>query len=152
MITGLEEAVAAVIEAALAEDDTIAAVPYVVVPATTREEVPGNKTIVAVRLSQGDRTMVELIDAIAEIIVGTPAKSESTSIASHKLMEQAVDRVFSPGAMIGEVTIKAALSTAIAAKVDGYLGGGFFNQGWQPGREDTSWVPYLAVKIGAVRE
>ena len=153
MITDLEEAVAATITAALALDATIAAVPYVVWASTTRSEVPGNKTVVAVRVQQGDRSMVALIDAVAEVFVATPANNESTSIASHKLMEKAVDRIFSPGTEIGEgITVAAYLSTAIEAAIAGYTGGGFFNEGWQPGRDDTNFQPTLRVKIGAVRE
>lgn len=152
MITGLEEAVVALLDAALAEDTTISAVPYAVIAATSRTEAPGDRTVVAVRVSQGERSMVALVDAIAEIIVGTPAKNEATSVASHQLMEAAVDRVFSPGATVDGDAIKDALAAAIEANVEGYTGAGFFNQGWQPGREDTSWIPYLSVKVGAMRE
>ena len=154
MITDLEEAVAATITAVLAEDASIAAVPYVVRASTTRAEVPGDRTVVAVRLQQGDRSMVALIDAVAEIIVATPANNEDTSIAGHKLIEKAVDRVFSPGTTIGDedVTVAAYLSTQIETKIDGYTGGGFFNEGWAPGRDDTNFLPVLRVKVGAVRE
>lgn len=156
MITDLEEAVAATISAVLAEDASIAAVPYVVRASTTRAEVPGDRTVVAVRVQQGDRSMVALVDALAEIIVGTPANNEDTTIAGHKLIEKAVDRVFSPGTEIGEgeeaVTVAAYLSTQIETKIDGYTGGGFFNEGWSPGRDDTNFLPVLRVKVGAVRE
>lgn len=154
MITDLEDAVAATVTAALAEDATVTAIPYSVWSSTTREEVPGDRTVVAVRVQQGDRSMVALVDAIAEIFVATPANNASTSIASHRAMEKAVDRVFSPGTTIGEapVTVAAYLSTEIEARLDGYTGGGFFNEGWQPGRDDTNFQPTLRVKIGAVRE
>lgn len=156
MITNLEEAVAATIEAALDEDATIAAVPYVVWASTTRDEVPGNKSVIAVRLQQGDRSMVALIDAVAEIFVATPANNEDTPISGHRLLEQAVDRVFSPGTTIGtgeaEKTVAAYLSDEIEARIVGYTGGGFFNEGWQPGRDDTAFQPALRVKIGAVRD
>jgi hypothetical protein len=156
MITDLEEAVAATITAVLAEDATISAVPYVVRASTTRAEVPGDRTVVAVRVQQGDRSMVALIDAVAEIIVATPANNEDTSIAGHKLVEKAVDRVFSPGTEIGEgeeaVTVSAHLSGEIEDRIAGYTGGGFFNEGWAPGRDDTNFLPVLRVKVGAVRE
>ena len=153
MITDLEEAVAATITAALALDDSIAAVPYVVWASTTRSEVPGNKTVVAVRVQQGDRSMVALLDGVAEIFVATPANNEDTSIAGHKLMEKAVDRVFSPNTEIGEgITVAAYLSDEIEDRLTGYTGGGFFNEGWQPGRDDTNFQPTLRIKIGAVRE
>lgn len=156
MITDLEEAVAATITAALAEDETISAVPYVVRASTTRAEVPGDRSVVAVRVQQGDRSIVALIDAVAEIIVGTPANNEDTSIAGHKLVEKAVDRVFSPGTTIGtgddEKTVTVYLSDEIEDRIDGYTGGGFFNEGWSPGRDDTNFLPVLRVKIGAVRE
>lgn len=156
MITDLEEAVAATISAVLAEDASIAAVPYVVRASTTRAEVPGNASIVAVRLQQGDRSMVALLDGLVEIYVATPANNEDTSITGHKLVEKAVDRVFSPGTTIGEgedeVTVADYLSAQIEAKIDGYTGGGFFNEGWSPGRDDTHFQPALRVKIGAVRE
>jgi hypothetical protein len=156
MITDLEEAVAAVITAALADDASIAAVPYVVRSSTTREEVPGNASVIAVRMQQGDRTMVALLDGIAEIFVATPANNEETSVAGHRLLEQALDRVFSPGTTIGEdeaeQSIAAALSDEIEARITGYTGAGFFNQGWQPAREETYFQPSLTVKIGAVRD
>ena len=156
MITDLEEAVAAVVEAVMAEDTSLAGVPYVVRASTTREEVPGNASVVAVRLQQGERTMVALFDGIAEIFVATPANNEETSVAGHRLLEQALDRVFSPGTTIGEdeaeQSIAEAISAAIEARITGYTGAGFFNQGWQPGREETYFQPSLSVKIGAVRE
>lgn len=156
MITDLEDAVAAVVEAVLSEDAALSAVDYVVRSSTTREEVPGNASVIAVRVQQGDRSMVALIDAIAEIFVATPANNEDTPLANHRLLEKAVDRVFAPGTILGEggdeETIAQALATEIETRIDGYTGGGFFNEGWQPGREDTYFQPSLRVKIGAVRE
>jgi hypothetical protein len=97
--------------------------------------------------------MVALLDATAEIFVATPANNEDTSIAGHKLIEKAVDRVFSPGTEIGEgVSVAEYLSDEIEAAIDGYTGGGFFNEGWQPGRDDTNFQPALRIKVGAVRE
>jgi hypothetical protein len=73
-----------------------------------------------------------------------------------RLLEQAVERVFSPGTTVGEdeeeKSITAALSDAIEAHVSGYTGGGFFNEGWTPASEETYWAPSLRVKIGAVRD
>lgn len=156
MITDLEEAVASVVRAAMLEDTSIAAVPYTVRSSTTRDVEPGNASVIAVRLQQGDRTMASLFESIVEIFVATPANNEDTSVAGHKLLEQAVERVFSPGTTVGTgaslKTISAALSDAIEAQVVGYTGGGFFNEGWTPAREDTAWTPSLRVKVGAVRD
>lgn len=156
MITDLEDAVAAVVSAVLEEDASLSAVDYVVRSSTTRAEVPGNASVVAVRLQQGDRSMVALIDAIAEIFVATPANNEDTPLANHRLLEKAVDRIFAPGTVVGEggdeETITEALAAEIESRVPGYTGGGFFNEGWQPGREDTYFQPSLRVKIGAVRD
>lgn len=152
MITDLEDAVAAVVTAALAEDATIAAVPYVVRSSTTREEVPGDRSVVAVRVQQGDRSMVALLDGIAEIFVMTPAYNENTSLTNHRLMERAVERIFSPGTTVDGETVAVALVSAIEARLVGYTGGGFYNEGWTPGREDTGWAPSLRVKVGAVRD
>lgn len=156
MITDIEEAVAAVVTAALDADATLTGVPYEVRASTTRAEVPGNASVVAVRVQQGDRRMVALVDVIAEIFVATPSHNEDTSLANHRKVEQAVERVFSPGTTIGEAeeeqTIGEALIEQIESRLDGYSGGGFFNEGWQPGREDTMWMPSLRVKIGVVRD
>lgn len=152
MITGIEEAVAAMLMDALAENTDLAAVPYEVWASTSRNEVPGDKIVVAVRVAQGERTMGALIDPVAEILIATPGKNENVTIAQHKLMEQAVDAVFTAGATVDGDPVKDALSAAIETQVPGYTGAGFFNQGWQPGREDTGYVPFLSVKIGAMRE
>lgn len=156
MITDLEDAVAAVVTAALGEDATITAVPYVVRSSTTAAEVPGDRSVVAVRMQQGDRSMVALLDGVAEIFVATPSQNEGTSVANHRLMERAVERVFSPGTTIGEgageKTIAVALADEIESRLTGYTGGGFFNEGWQPGREETMWMPSLRVKVGAARD
>jgi hypothetical protein len=156
MIIDLEDAVAAVVTAALGEDATIAAVPYVVRSSTTAAEVPGDRSVVAVRMQQGDRSMVALLDGIAEIFVATPSQNENTSVANHRLMERAVERIFSPGTVIGtgeeEMTVAEKLTAEIESRLTGYTGGGFFNEGWQPGREDTMWMPSLRVKVGAVRD
>jgi hypothetical protein len=156
MITAIEQAVAAVLTDALAEDAALAAVPYVVRTATSRETVPGDRTIVAVRVQQGERQMESLADPIAEIIVATPAVNEGATVAGHSAVEQAVDRVFVRSRSIGEdeesITITEALAAEIEDRLEGWTGAGFFNQGWQPGREDTQWMPVLSVKIGAIRE
>jgi hypothetical protein len=156
MITDLEDAVAAVVRAAMLEDASIAAVPYVVRSSRSRETVPGNASVIGVRIQQGDRSMISLFDGIAEIFVNTPINNEDTSMAGHQLLEQAVERVFSPGTVVGEdeeeKSIAAALSDAIEAHVSGYTGGGFFNEGWTPASEETYWAPSLRVKIGAVRD
>jgi hypothetical protein len=155
MITDLEDAVAAVVTAFLDEDETISAVPYVVRSSTTAEEVPGDRSVIAVRLMQGDRSLVALLDGLAEIFVATPSQNENTSLANHRLLERAVERIFSPGTTIGEDddvrTVGDALTDEIEARIDGYTGGGYFNEGWQPGREDTGWMPSLRVKVGAAR-
>lgn len=156
MITDLEDAVAAVVTAALAEDTTIAAVPYVVRSSTTKTPVPGNASVVGVRVQQGDRTLVALLDGVAEIFVMTPSQNENTNVANHRLLERAVERIFSPGTTIGEgdeqQTVGEALTAQIEARMTGYTGGGFFNEGWQPGHDDTMWMPSLRVKVGAVRD
>jgi hypothetical protein len=154
MITDLEDAVAAVVAAVMEADESLAGVPYVVRASTTRDEVPGNASVIAVRMQQGDRSMVALFDGMAEIFVATPANNEETSLAGHRALEQALDRVFSPGTTLGEeeISVAAALSEEIESRIPGYTGGGFFNQGWQPGREETYYQPSLSVKIGAVRD
>ena len=152
MISAIEQAVANVIEAALAEDETVSAIDYEVIPMTRRTEVAQDRTSVVVGVQQGDRTQVQLIDLVAEILVATPAKNEGTSLADHRTMEAAVDRVFSPGTQIDGDDVKDVLATEIETLTDEeYTGGGFFNQGWTPGREDTMWMPTLSIKIGAVR-
>jgi hypothetical protein len=155
MITEIENAVAAVVEAALAEEPQLAGVPYVVRATTTREEVPGDRSTVAVRVVQAPRTMHALIDAEVEIVVGTPSQNEATSVANHSLVEAAVDRIFVRDRTIGEdedeTPVEEALSVEIAARIPGYDGAGFFNRGWTPGREDTAWQPALAVLVGAKR-
>jgi hypothetical protein len=155
MITAIEQAVAAVVDAALAEESGLAEVPYVVRGSTTREEVPGDRSVVAVRVAQAPRQMLSLIDAELEIVVGTPAQSDATSVAGHALVEAAVDRVFHGDRTIGEgeheQSIDERLSDEIAARLPDYIGGGFFNRGWTPGREDTAWLPSLSVLVGAYR-
>jgi hypothetical protein len=153
MITAIEQAVANVIEAALAEDTTVSAIDYEVLTMTRRTEAAQDRTSVVVSVQQGDRTQVQLIDLIAEILVATPARNEGTTLTEHRTMEAAVDRVFSPGTQIDGDDVKDVLATEIETLTDeAYTGGGFFNEGWTPGREDTMWMPTLRVKIGAVRE
>lgn len=153
MIAAIEQAVANVIEAALAEDTTVSAIDYEVLPMTRRTEAAQDRTSIVVGVQQGDRTMVQLIDLIAEIVVATPAKNEGTSVAEHRTMEAAVDRVFSPGTQIDGDDVKDVLAAEIETLTDeAYTGAGFFNQGWTPGREDTAWMPVLTIKIGAVRD
>jgi hypothetical protein len=156
MITDLEDAVAAVVTRALLQNTTLAAVPYVVRSSTTAEEVPGDRSVIAVRIQQGDRTLVALLDAIAEIFVATPSQNENTSIANHRLLERAVERIFSPGLTITveeeQLYIGELLNQEIENRLTEYVAGGYFNEGWQPGREDTGWMPSLRVKIGVVRQ
>jgi hypothetical protein len=156
MLTALEEAVAAATAAALAEDAGASAIAYVVRAATSREEVPGDQCVVAVRAQQEPRAITGLLDAVVEIVVGTPAVNEETSVADHREMERAVTEAWLAGRMVGEEEeaqeIGELLAQEIEARLPGWTGAGWFCQGWSPGREDTHWMPALALKVGAVRE
>lgn len=156
MITSIEAAVAQTVRAALGEDAALAGIAYVVHAATSRATVPGDRSVVAVRVTQAPRTLVMLADYELEIIVGTPAVSEDTSVAAHEALEQALEKVWAPGREITIAedttqTVEDYLSAQIASRMAGWSGAGFFNRGWQPGREETSWIPALALLVGAVK-
>jgi hypothetical protein len=152
MISAIEAAVAAVIEDGLGEDDTLEGVLWVVRTPTTRNDIPGDRTVIGVRVASMDRTFTELADPIVEIAVATPAVNENTSAAHHALLEAAVERIFSMGTTIDGDPVDEVIAAAIETTLDGWTGAGFFNQGWTPGQEDTNWLPVLNVKIGVRKE
>jgi hypothetical protein len=152
MIAGMEAAVASVIEDGLGEDETLEGVLWVVRTTTTRTDVPGDRSVIGVRVSSMERGHTQLADCIVEIAVMTPAVNENTSPSHHALLQAAVERIFSIGTTIDGDSVKEVLAAAIETTLDGWTGAGFFNQGWTPGQEGTDWLPVLNVKIGARRE
>lgn len=156
MITAIEQAVAAATIAALESDSSLAGVPYVVTTATSRDEVPGDRSVVGVRVAQAPRTMHVLADYELELVVGTPAVSEATSVQQHSLVEQAVAQAWEAGRVLVEATeedpaetMEQRLAAEIEERMPGWTGAGYFNRGWQPGREETAWMPAMALLVGA---
>jgi len=117
---------------------------------TTIEEAddPGDRHVIYVHARDGRAPMTVLRDAIVEISVGTPVDVAGMTIANHALLERAVDRVWDA---TRNPTLAADLADAIAARLDGWTGGGFYAEGWQEAREDTKMLPVYAVKIGLQR-
>ena len=111
-------------------------------------ENPGARHVIYVHAREGRAPMTILRDAIVEISVGSPADVEGITIANHALLERAVDRVWDA---TRNPTLAASLSAAIAARLTGWTGGGFYVEGWQEAREDKEMLPVYAIKIGVQR-
>jgi len=157
MITHLEDAVAAVVTAVLEEDATVAAVEYVVRSSTTRAEVPGNASVIAVMVQDLERPFgSNLVNATVQIYVATPDNNENTPLSDHRLLNMAIERVFTPGTVVGvggdEETVSEALAAEIESRITDHTGGGFANLGWNSGRDDPYFQPSLRVLIGLVRD
>jgi len=108
-------------------------------------EDPGDRHVIYIHARDGRAMMTRLRDAIVEISVGTPVDVDGMTIANHALLEQAVDRAWDA---LRHPTLAADLAAAIAARLTGWTGGGFYAEGWQEAREDTKLLPVYAVKVG----
>lgn len=144
MIPQIEDALAEFLTDKLAAP--LAAITHLVRPGTSLEALPQDRIMVIAKCGDMPRVTVNgtIYDAMMEISVLTPLVSGITK-AHHAAAVIAVSEVF-------VAANEADLSTKIAAKIPGYHGGGFFATGWQPGREDTAWLPVFAVKVGVVKD
>lgn len=142
MITQIETAIANFIAARFA-----AASPVVTAPvraATSDKKMPEDRTVVVVVCGKPDHQGGGMYDVPINCIVRSPADVKGITPASHTLVEEGVAAAFG----IQEPEILAALNTAIVAQLPQNTCCGYHVQGWQPGREDTNWLPSFEVKLG----
>jgi hypothetical protein len=147
MITEIEEAVAAYLDAALDEDATLTAGTWNVKAATTVTAAPKAKTLIAVAATSVTQAFPQLVDAIIQIHVITPAEPVAVAQLA-TLFEQAVGRAFST---IETETVEADIATEINTRLSGWDGAGIYVTGWQPGRESTNFAPHFELKVGLVK-
>jgi hypothetical protein len=139
MIIDLENAVAAYLTSKL--PSKLVGTPYEVRAATNKSQPPGDRSMVIVRCESAPGQGGGLVLAQVQIITSSPADVATVSVASHAAVESAVNACFT-------ASDQADFNTAIAAGVTGKRGGGFFNEGNQPGSEGTAWQPYLSIVCG----
>jgi len=142
MITQIETAVATFITARFA-----AASPVVTAPvreATTNKPLPEDRSIVIVMAGKPDHQGGGMYDVPVNCIVRSPADVKGVTPASHAALEAALAAAFG----VQEEEIRAALASAVTAKLPQNTCCGYHVVGWQPGKEDTNWVPYFEVKLG----
>lgn len=148
MITGIETAVTEYLAAKLAADGTLSALTFEVRGATDQSPVDSHGHIILVTMRGAPKTFTRLIDARAEILVGTHADVIDTNVAGHKLLEAAVEKAWDKST---HATAEAELSARITANAPDYEGGGFYNEGWEPGRDETRFLPAFVVHVGIVK-
>ena len=148
MIAEIEAAVADYLRDILTLDGTLAADTWRVSPATTVTKAPVSKTLVVVTAQSAPQTFEQLVEAMVEITVVTPADVPALA-AAHTLCEQAVSNAFSEIVQGGDVA--TGIAAEITARLPAWQSGGIYVTGWQSGREDTSFTPSFAVKVGLVR-
>lgn len=144
MIPQIEDAVSSFLAARLATP--LAAVAHSVRPATSLEALPEDRIVIIARGADMPRLTVndDLYDAQLEILVMTPLVNGVTK-ANHALAMKSVGEAF-------VAANETELNAAVVAALPGFHCGGFFASGWQPGREDTQWLPHFNVKIGVAKD
>jgi hypothetical protein len=139
MITDIENAIAEYLKTKLPA--RLTGTPHEIRAATDKRQPPGDRSLVIVRCEAAPSQGGGLVLAQVQIITSSPADIAAVTVASHATVERAVSECFS-------ASDQADFNAAIAAGVTGKRGGGFFNEGNQPGSEGTAWQPYLSIVCG----
>lgn len=142
MITQIETAIASFIAARFA-----AASPVVTAPvraATSDKKMPEDRTVVIVLSGKPDHQGGGMYDVPINCIVRSPADVKGITPASHAAVESALAAAFG----LQETEITSAMAVAITAQLPQNTCCGYHVAGWQPGREDTNWLPSFEVKLG----
>lgn len=142
MITQIETAIAAFIAARFAAADPVVTAP--VREATSNKPPPEDRTIVVVLCGKPQHQGGGMYDVPINCIVRSPADVKGVTPATHAVVEAALAAAFG----IQETEILTALNTAVVAALPSNTCIGYHVEGWQPGREDTSWLPSFEVKLG----
>lgn len=142
MITQIETAVANFIAARFAAADPVITAP--VIKATTNTPPPEDRSVVVVLCGKPDHQGGGMYDVPVNCIVRTPEGVKGVTPASHAAVEAALAAAFG----VQEPEILTTLTAAITAQLPSNTCCGYHVAGWQPGREDTSWVPSFEVKLG----
>lgn len=148
MISNLETAVVNFLTAELTADATLSGVTYAVRGATDKDPLAKDRITVLVSMQGAPRTITRLSEGMAEIFVAAPMNVEGVTVADLKKLEASVEKAFNASV---NTDATSTLNTAIGAALSGWSGAGYFAEGWQQGREDTSFLPVFRVKVGAVR-
>lgn len=139
MITNIENAVAEYLKAKLPAKLT--GTSHEIRAATDKRQPPGDRSLVIVRCESAPSQGGGLVLAQVQIITSSPADVLAVTVADHATVERAVSACFT-------AADQADFNAAIAAGVPGKAGGGFFNEGNQPGIDGTAWQPFLAITCG----
>lgn len=142
MIPQIEDALANFIR-----DRFAAASPVVTAPvrgSTTNQPLPEDRSVVIVLSGKPDHQGGGMYDVPVNCIVRSPADVKGVTPSTHAALEAALAAAFG----VQETEIATALATAIAAQLPQNTCCGYHVEGWQPGREDTNWLPYFEVKLG----
>lgn len=145
--TKIEAAVVAYQTAKLAADASLSGITYAVRSVTGQEK--GDRHEVVARAADIERPFPNLCEAIMETVVQTPADKPEITVADHGTVEQAI---FTAWDKATHPTAAADLSTLIAVELPGWHGADFFVEGWQPGRQETNWLPVFRVKVGVAKD
>lgn len=140
MITDLEIAIAGVLTTKLAAI-TPAIPAHVVRTATNKNQSPGDRTMIVVRCESAPNEAAGLWKPQWQVLVISPADVKDVTVATHRALERAVQKVF-------EELSQSDFNNAIAAEVPGKTGGNFYAEGWTPGNEGTQWQPFFALSGG----
>ena len=143
MITQTEQAVVAWLTPILAANGSLSGMEYEVHGAVDHGVQPGDRPLVIVRCQDLPQSLPGLFEAALEHIVMVPA-DQGDATAHLAALEAAVMAAFTTGD-------ETELSSSVSTKLPGHTSGGWYVNGWQPGKEDTANVPYLSVKLGLVK-
>lgn len=149
MITQIEKAVEEFMAEKLAADVTLTGILLDVRQGTEETTPPDDRSSIIMRGAGVDRTIPNLRDVQMEMVLNSPADVPNVTLASHRLIEIAIEKIWDKD---DTPSAAADLSTKIVAELPGWHGGDFFVTGWQPGREDTSFLPIFMVKVGLAKD
>ncbi len=141
MITNIETALAAWLQGLL--DAASLAKPAVALPAVSQSIAPMDRTVVICLVHDLPHDGGNHYRAMLRFTVESPADVKGVTPATHAAVEAVVSGAF-------KSANDAALNTALTAHAAGFSQGGYFVNGWQPGTQQSGWVPHFDVILGVV--
>lgn len=114
--------------------------PILAVPATAKDTFGSDRTLIILRIDDNPHEVGTLWKPTLHVYVEAPADQPEITPTTQIIAEQLVTDAFVQGQL-------AALTSALEALQTRLHFTGLFIHGWKPGREDTSWKPYMSVVL-----
>jgi len=150
MITDIELAGRAFLEARFATMPALDGLTYHLVEATSREDMPEDRPTIVVEMRENPDVLklraLRTFFLVCRIV--TPAQLSGSIQDIHRVLEVAIQDAWEDD----PTAVATAWNDEGAAQMAGWHSGGVYPGNWEPGREENAWTPGYAIYLGVAKD